>query len=136
MISPLSAHITIRGIKRQVTRELSSCCAPRFRVAVIGDSWIVTAATGKQIVCASIEDTALVVAEAAKVAGVLSAASQVFVRVDAAPIDSSISGFRGDSSAQPDGSRSDYFSRRSPTAAGAKPQCRSVKGLKRDFRGV
>jgi hypothetical protein len=69
VISPLSAHITLRGIKAQVTRELSVRCAPRFRIAVFGDSWIVSAATGKQTVCASIEDAALTVVDGAHPVG-------------------------------------------------------------------
>ncbi|MFC4224227.1 hypothetical protein [Lysinibacter cavernae] len=67
MISPLSAHVTLRGIKAQVTRELSARCSPRFRVAVFGDSWVVTGATGRQTVCASIEDAALAVVSGAGV---------------------------------------------------------------------
>ena len=92
MISPLSAHVTLRGIKAQVTRELSSRCAPRFRVAVFGDSWVVSGATGKQTVCASIEDAALTVVGAVNFAGVSATAAQVIKRVDVPPVDLDISG--------------------------------------------
>lgn len=66
-ISPLSAHVNLRGIKAQVTSELSARCSPRFRIAVFGDSWVVTGATGKQAVYASIEDVALAIVSAARV---------------------------------------------------------------------
>ena len=92
MISPLSAHVTLRGVKGQVTRELSSRCAPSFRVAVFGDSWVVSGATGKQTVCASIEDAALTVVGAVNFAEVSATAAQVIVRVDVPPVDLDISG--------------------------------------------
>ncbi|GAA3597397.1 hypothetical protein GCM10022198_21960 [Klugiella xanthotipulae] len=69
MISPLSAHVTLRGIKARVTRELSARCAPRFRLSTCGDSWLVTGATGRQSVCSSLEEAALVVVSAVPSAG-------------------------------------------------------------------
>lgn len=58
VISFVSAHITLRGIKAQVTRDLSARCSPRFRVTTFGNSWVVTSVTGKQTVCSSIEEAA------------------------------------------------------------------------------
>ncbi len=92
LISPLSRHVTLRGIKAQVTRELSSRCAPRFRVAVFGDSWVVSGTTGKQTVCASIEDAALTVVGAVDFSRVSATAVQVIMRVDIQPADLDISG--------------------------------------------
>ncbi len=96
VISPLSAHVTLRGIKAQVTRELSSRCAPNFRVGVFGDSWVVTGATGKQTVCASIEDAAFAVVGAVCVAGMPAAAAQILLNVDAPTVDSGMSGILED----------------------------------------
>lgn len=92
MISPLSAHVTLRGIKAQVTHELARRCAPRFRVVVFGNSWVVSGATGKQTVCTSIEDAAFAVLEGVRVAGVPAVVAQAFMRVDAPPVDLGISG--------------------------------------------
>lgn len=108
LVSPLSAHVTLRGIKAEVTRELSSRCAPGFRVAVFGNSWVVSGATGKQTVCASIEDAAFAVLDAVSVAETPDAAAQVFVQADAPPVNLGISG-------------SLKHSRRSPIAAESVP---------------
>lgn len=95
LISPLSAHVTLRGIKAQVTRELARRCAPRFRVVVFGNSWVVSGATGKQTVCTSIEDAAFAVLEGVRVAGVPAVVARAFTHVNAPSVDLDILGMPG-----------------------------------------